>query len=98
MKWGTLYGPEYANRLYGMVARNTSRPLRFICFTDDASGLRSEIEVQPIPHIDLPEPYIRTGWRKLAIWGESLLNIEGNVLFLDLDLLITGSIDPFFDF
>ena len=44
MKWGTLYGPEYVNRLYGMVARNLRRPFRFVCLTDDASGIRFEVE------------------------------------------------------
>ena len=24
MKWGTRYGPEWVNRLYGMVERNTT--------------------------------------------------------------------------
>lgn len=98
MKWGTLYGPEYANRLYAMVARNTARPLRFICFTDDATGLRREIEARPLPPIELPERFINQGWRKLAVWGEDLLDLEGPVLFLDLDMLVTGCIDDFFDY
>lgn len=98
MKWGDRYGPEYANRLYGMVARNTRRPLRFVCMTDDATGLRPEIEAVPLPEIDLPEPFIRMPWRKMALWRADLLGLEGTALFLDLDLLITGPIDDFFDY
>lgn len=98
MKWGDRYGSEYANRLYGMVSRNTRRPLRFVCMTDDPGGLRPEIEAIPLPEIALPEPFIRLPWRKMALWRPDLVALSGHVLFLDLDLLVTGSIDDFFDF
>ena len=49
MKWGTAYGADYANTLYSMVSRNTARPLRFVCFTDDVEGFRPEIEPRPLP-------------------------------------------------
>ena len=26
INWGTKYGPDYVNRLYGMVARNITPP------------------------------------------------------------------------
>jgi len=97
MKWGTLYGPEYANRLYAMVRRNTARPLRFVCFTDDASGLRPEIEPLPLPPIRIPAPHTRFPWRKMSLWGETLGGLSGPVLFLDLDMLVTGPVDAFFD-
>ena len=42
MKWGDKYGPEYVNRLYNMVERNTTLPFKFICFTDNADGLLPE--------------------------------------------------------
>lgn len=98
MKWGTLYGPEYANRLYAMVARNLSRPFRFVCFTDDASGLRPEIEAMPLPPIDIDPPYEKTPWKKLALYNATLGDLKGSALFLDLDVLITGPLDKFFDY
>lgn len=97
MKWGTLYGPGYANRLYAMVRRNTVRPLRFVCFTEDATGLRPEIEVQPLPPIRIPPHHQRFPWRKMSLWGGTLGDLTGQVLFLDLDLLVTGLVDGFFD-
>ncbi|WP_223880828.1 hypothetical protein [Roseococcus microcysteis] len=69
MKWGTLYGPEYANRLHAMVRRNTRRPLRFVCFTEDATGLHPGIEVQPLPPIRIPAHHQRFPWRKMSLWG-----------------------------
>ena len=98
MKWGTLYGPEYANRLYAMVARNLTLPFRFICFTDDGTGLRGEIVARPLPPIDIDAPYEKTPWKKLALYNADLGDVAGTALFLDLDLLIVGSLDRFFDF
>jgi len=97
MKWGTLYGPEYANKLYAMVARNLRRPFRFACFTDDVSGLRPEIETFDIPPIKIDAPYENTPWKKLALYNAELGDLTGQCLFLDLDIIITGPLDKFFD-
>ena len=98
MKWGTLYGVEYVNRLYNMAKRNTRRPLRFVCFTDDPKGMDPGIDALPLPAMELPERARWNGWRKLSVWQPELSGIAGDVLFLDIDLVITGSIDSFFDF
>lgn len=98
MKWGTRYGPEYVNRLASMVRRNVGRPTRFLCFTDDPRGISSDIETAPLPHISLPERIRWHTWRKISIWQYPLADITGDVLFLDLDLVIVGPLDPFFDF
>jgi len=98
MKWGTAYGPEYANKLHSMVKRNTARPLRFICFTDDTTGLDPGIEALPLPPIALPPSHQWKTWRKISLWQRELAGLSGDVLFLDLDLVVTGSIDGFFDF
>ncbi len=98
MKWGKAYGAGYANTLYSMVSRNTARPLRFVCFTDDTHGLRPEIEAKPLPPIVLPPSHEWKAWRKISLWADRVDDLEGDVLFLDLDLVVTGSIDGFFDF
>lgn len=98
MKWGTLYGPEYANRLYAMVARNLHRPFRFVCFTDDPTGLRGEIEALELPPIQIDPPYENTPWKKLALYNPTLGDLVGPALFFDLDIVITGPIDKFFEY
>lgn len=97
MKWGTLYGPEYVNRLYAMVRRNLTRPFRFMCFTDDPSGLDDGIEHAPIPEMRVDPPYENLPWRKLALYAPKLADLEGTALFMDLDVVVTGSLDDFFD-
>ena len=97
MKWGTLYGPEYANRLYAMTKRHLSRPFRFVCFTDDETGLLPEIEARAIPAMRVDPPYEMTPWRKLALYASPLDDLTGLTLFMDLDVVIVGSLDSFFE-
>jgi hypothetical protein len=98
MNWGTAYGPEYVNRLYAMIDRNTSSPFRLVCYTDDTHGIRPEVECHQCPEVDIPSPKRNRGWRKLALWAESLPALSGRVLFLDLDIVITGQLDCFFEY
>jgi hypothetical protein len=53
MKWGTLYSAQYVNVLYNACQANLTDPCRFVCLTDDPSGLLSGIEAFPIPDIGL---------------------------------------------
>ncbi len=100
MKWGKLYGPDYVNTLYRMVSRNVTGPIRFVCLTDDAQGILPEVETFPCPEIDLPAPHNNRGWRKLNLYApsERLFGLEGDWLYLDLDVVVTGSLDPFFEY
>ena len=97
MKWGTKYPADYVNRLYSMVARNLNRPFRFICLTDDARDLAAGVEAFPLPELSIDLAGPERGWNKLAVFSQQLFDIEGQVLCLDLDLIITGSLDELFD-
>lgn len=97
MKWGTMYGPEYVNHLREGVARHLKRPHRFVCFTDDAQGLRPDVQALPLPELGLPTGHGDTRWQKLALFRRDLAGLSGTALFLDLDLVIVDSLDPFFD-
>ena len=103
IKWGKKYSPEYVNRLHNMVRRHLHRPFRFVCLTDDAQGIDPGIEVKPIPPIGFDEFDQRKpwtfghGWLKLTSFAKPLYDLEGRTLFLDLDIVIVDSLDPFFD-
>jgi hypothetical protein len=97
MKWGTKYGPEYVNRLYAMVRRHLSGDFRFVCLTDDARGVRAEVQCLPIPELQLPPGTPERGWTKLTVFGADLHGLHGTALLLDLDLVIVGSLDAFFE-
>lgn len=103
VKWGSKYGPDYVNKLHSMVRRNLSRPFRFVCFTDDAAGIDADIETRPLPLTGIPEfddrePWTRAhGWLKVTSFASDLAGLEGPTLFLDLDIVVVGPLDPFFD-
>lgn len=100
MKWGTLYGAEYVNRLYKMVEKNISGQFRFVCLTDDPTSINSNVECYSCPTVDIPEPHCLRGWRKVSLFGASsdLYALEGTWLYLDLDVVVTGTLDGFFSY
>jgi tetratricopeptide (TPR) repeat protein len=91
VKWGTKYNAEYVNKLYRGFKRNTSASFRFVCFTDDAQGLVAEIEPRP-----LLEDW-KGWWGKASIFS-SAHGFTGLKFFIDLDMIITGDVDPLFKF
>ncbi len=97
MRWGTKYGPEYVNRLYGMARRHLRGDFRFVCLTDSAVGVRPEVECLPIPSLELPAGIPERGWRKLTTFAADLHGLHGTALFLDLDVVIVDDIAPFFE-
>lgn len=97
LKWGRRYGPEYVNILAASVRRHLRRPYRFHCCTDDPTGLAGGIHVIPFPE----NPGIRRGWpdilAKVVVTRDGFGGLEGPTLFLDLDVVIMGSLDELFD-
>ncbi len=98
MKWGSRYSSNYVNRLYRSIIKHTRKPTRLICFTDDKSDINENIICNDLPYINLPNAISYTPWRKLSVWQYPLHNFRDDILFLDLDLVITGNLDRFFDF
>ena len=86
LKWGSKYGPEYVNRLYASVKRNTTLAFTFHCFTDDSTGFNSEINSYPLK-------YNLTGWWHKLYFFSAEFPLTGRIVYMDLDTLITGNID-----
>lgn len=95
MKWGTLYAPDYVNVLFNAFARHLDAPHRFICMTDDPAGIDPGVEIFPIPEMDLGENrFAFGGWPKLAVFRKDLFGLKGRALFVDLDTVIVGDLEP----
>lgn len=99
MKWGTLFSSEYVNVLHNACWAASRRPFRFICLTDDATGLMPDIEVLPLPACGLePEDWYAPGvWPKIALYQKDLSGLRGRALFVDLDMMVLRDLDSFFD-
>lgn len=96
MKWGGKYGPEYVNILRAMVERHLARNHRFFCFTEDERGLATGIETRPLPEMRVPRRPETEAWRKLSLFSPEV-SLAGPSLFLDLDVVVTGGLDVFFE-
>lgn len=98
MKWGTLYSAEYVNVLHNACKRNISGDFRFVCLTNEPDGLQKGIESYPIPNIGLEERHYYDGaWPKIAVFSTDLYGLQGRALFIDLDTVIWGNLDAFFE-
>ena len=98
MKWGTIYPAEYVNVLFHACQKNITGDFRFVCLTNEPEGIDSSVEIFPIPDIGLDEwHYYNGAWPKIAVFQKNLYELTGRCLFIDLDTVILGSLDSFFD-
>jgi hypothetical protein len=96
LKWGTRYPCGYVNRLARAVAGHLTMPHRFVCLTDETDGLAEGVEALPIPPFPLDRSLWGRGiWPKLTLFTPGLFPDGTKVLFLDLDLMVTGDLSPF---
>ena len=99
INWGTKYGAPYINRLYEMVRQNLTPPFRFVAFTDVSEGVHPDVDCFDLPEMPGFMPQNTLGqWPKSRLWAPELGDLEGAFLFVDLDVSITGCLDPFFEF
>jgi hypothetical protein len=87
------YGVEYVVRLRAMVARQLARPHRFVCLTDRVHRLPADLEAQSIV---LPRGF--AGWWAKVLLFHAARDLGPRVLYLDLDTLVVGALDPVVDY
>jgi len=93
--WGTKYAPVYVENLYNMVNRHTTIPYNFICFTDHVKlhkMVKGDIEFKPLPRHD------EDGWWNKMLMYSKESGLEGENLYMDLDVVIMKNIDEMFKF
>lgn len=92
LKWGDKYPAEYVNRLYRMVKRHLQLPFSFYCLTENNQGLDSHINILEL----VVEPGVKGWWYKLQLFKPDFYGLQGQLLFLDLDVVIVGAMEPLF--
>lgn len=98
MKWGDKFDVGDVNRLYRMVRRHVSGELQMVCFTDRPEAIDPAVRCLPLPRVPVVGDRLDRGWRKLGLFGPELAQIfTGDVLYLDLDIAVVQSLDPFFE-
>ena len=95
MKWGTLYSADYVNVLFNAVKKHLTAPFRFVCLTENTAGIDTGVECYPIPDPGLGQKYYgRGGWPKLFLHKADLYGLQGRGLFIDLDSIVCGDLQP----
>jgi len=91
--YGDKYTFSYVKNLYNMVKRNLTTPHRFICFTDNTVIHKQrdfkdkDIEFRQFKRHDF------NGWfNKLQLFSPDS-NLDGNTLYMDLDVVIMNNIE-----
>ncbi|MAH50360.1 hypothetical protein CMI37_31350 [Candidatus Pacearchaeota archaeon] len=83
--WAGCYTPEWVDKLYRGVARNYSKPFRFVCLADQPYSFDEPVEVLPLAH----KVWETCGLQKYAVEGDRLVT-------MGLDTVIVGSVDHIF--
>jgi len=90
LKWGVKYGPDYVNKLYESVKRNTTANFRFHCFTDDETGVNKDVVIHDLPYKDDLEGW----WNKVYLFSDLIdIPVGETIFYIDLDSIITDDID-----
>lgn len=93
--YGDKYSPEYVQKLYNMVERNTTIDYKFYCFTDLVK-IHKQVEGN-ITFQKFPEDDLNGWWNKMQLFHTNS-PLEGTTLYMDLDVCITDNIDCFFTY
>ncbi|MCM5679448.1 hypothetical protein M8A51_07885 [Schlegelella sp. S2-27] len=96
---GDFYGlgDQYVGRMYDMLARHCDRPFRLVCYTDRPRKLPAGVEsVDCSGWRELDRPGMRATTRKLGLFNPAYVPFA-EFLYLDLTLVIRGSMQPLLD-
>lgn len=87
------YPLEYVLKLQSMVKRHLDRPFRMVCLTDQPEELPPDIL-----GVKVKKPKrLRGWWTKIRLFDPAM-PFAGRVLYLDLDVLVTGSLGEIVDY
>lgn len=97
------FSAEHVNTLARMIARHYPHPHRFVCVTDDPTGLDAGIIAVPLwpDHAELRNPSApETGpscYRRLRMFAKDADEWLGKrIVAMDLDCVIVGDLTPLF--
>lgn len=105
--WGDKFGVEDVAKLAAGVRRNLKQPHRFVCVTDHEEYFNAGIWSQNIgenilctPILDRDLLAIKGCFARLRMFDpewQHEIGVDDRFVNIDLDTVITGSLDPLFD-
>jgi hypothetical protein len=98
-QYRSQFAAEHVNVLARMVARHLHMPHRFICITDDPTGVACEtLPLWGIPQVHGMPPDRPNCYRRLRLFARDAATLVGDrYLSIDLDTVICDDITPLVD-
>ena len=98
--WGSKYTPIYVERLHAGVRKHLKQPFRFLCMTESnrIAHLSNGIERHGIKDTKLT--HLKGCFARLRMFDpawQQAHGVDDRIACLDLDVVITGPLDPLFD-
>lgn len=94
--WGRKYGAGYVERLAAGVARNLAREHRFLCVTERDLAVRFSPGIERSTIQDPELLLVRGCFARLRMFDPEWQRehrVDDRILCLDLDVVVTGSLD-----
>jgi hypothetical protein len=100
--WGKKYNAVYIDRLAAGIKRHLKQPHRFVVITDDFARCSLGLSCWAIPREDRYLTEVRGCFARLRLFdpeflSQHMVEADERVVCLDLDMIITGPLDPLFD-
>ena len=92
LKWGTKYGSQYVNRLFGSLKKHYQKQFNFHCLTDDSTDLHTDIIIEPIPSTFNNYSQDQIFTREKMCYFDTYKHLSGKKAWFDLDILIQNDI------
>ena len=92
LKHGNKYSADYVNILFNMCKRHSKFDFNFYCLTENTKGIDPNIKILPLPISNL------TGWWYKPYIFSAEIPIEGTILYLDLDVVISSDVEKIWNF
>ena len=96
LKVGDKYFSQYVNNLYYSIKRNSTVDFNFYCYTEDSSGLVSDIKT-----VDIKDPNeFKLQWHKLIFHKNGFAGIEegSTCIILDIDWIVINNLDDILNY
>lgn len=88
---GEYYSWQYVDNLYSMLCKNFSYPIKLHVFTEESRAIPSYMVKHSLTHWPEITHSRQAWWYKLQLFDPQW--IDEPVLYLDLDVIITGNLD-----
>jgi hypothetical protein len=95
-KWGKKYGRGHVARMQSMLKRHLSLEHRVVCITDDRKDLPEGVIGAKMPQAAVL-PWDFKGLRRMWLYSAEAGRLGERLFQLDLDVILTDSIDPIVD-